>query len=827
MIRLQLLGGVQLSASDGRDLRPLLGRPKRLALLAYLAAREPGNWTRRDALTGLLWPEMDQAGARKAVRQALYVLRGDLGEEVFESAGDDDVRVSPEHCWCDVAAFRAALKDGRREEALELYRGDLMPAFFVPEGGAEFERWMEEERGQLRALASRAAWELAESAERNRKSGPATSWGRQALALSHDDETALRRLIQLLDRMGDRAGALRAYETFARRLKDEFGDEPAVETRELIRRLRERGVGSSASETAPALPPAAVSPSLAPPAAPTAATRPAPPTAPAPRRAGRIAGLAAALVVLAVAGALWWRQQRTAGELSTLTRATTWSTDARAHYRRGLEAWYVRQDAAEAQTELKAALAADSTFAMAAYWLANVIDWTDAPAANRYLAQAIRMAPHATPDEQRLIDLYHSLATNDPRAEALADLLVAQYPRDLDILSKAAQTALASGHLPRAAELAREVLGRDTTPTRGITGPCPQCDAYYTLIHVLVIQDSLAEVEATVRRWRAARPDDIQADRMMSMVLDLTGRYEEARTLAHQMADRHQGNVDLPYQATWEALRIGDAESVRVALTRQLHVAPDSGQQHLAWLLVGVLRNTGRADAARQLLELRVRADSAFYSGLLAQVAWEQGDFATAARLVRPFLTLDVTATDPSTPRAIAWWLARGTTYLASAGDTAALGQVADRLEQVGRLSLFGRDRRAFHYPRARLAMARGQFAEAEAELRAAILAPSDGYTRINLELGQLLLRQHRPAEALAIVRPLLSTDMLNSSTLYVTQPELHQAMAQAFAQLGQDDSTRAYYQWLVRAWRTAEPRVLPQRREAERWLAEHPARSH
>ena len=62
MLRLQLLGGVQLSASDGRDLRPLLGRPKRLALLAYLAARENASFVRRDLLTALLWPEMDRSG---------------------------------------------------------------------------------------------------------------------------------------------------------------------------------------------------------------------------------------------------------------------------------------------------------------------------------------------------------------------------------------------------------------------------------------------------------------------------------------------------------------------------------------------------------------------------------------------------------------------------------------------------------------------------------------------------------------------------------------------------------------------------------------------
>src|SRR5258705_9105103 len=39
---------------------------------------------------------------------------------------------------------------------------------------------------------------------------------RQAIALDPDDEKGLARLIALLDRSGDRAGAVRAFETFRR-----------------------------------------------------------------------------------------------------------------------------------------------------------------------------------------------------------------------------------------------------------------------------------------------------------------------------------------------------------------------------------------------------------------------------------------------------------------------------------------------------------------------------------------------------------------------------------------------------------------------------------
>jgi len=50
----------------------------------------------------------------------------------------------------------------------------------------------------------------------------------------------VRRLIALLDRQGDRAGALEAYEAFARRVAAEYDAEPAAETRALVAAVRAR-----------------------------------------------------------------------------------------------------------------------------------------------------------------------------------------------------------------------------------------------------------------------------------------------------------------------------------------------------------------------------------------------------------------------------------------------------------------------------------------------------------------------------------------------------------------------------------------------------------
>src|SRR2546422_7440074 len=89
MIELRLLGRLSLTSADGRDVQALLGQPRRLALLAYLAAATPPGFHRRDSLLALFWPELDQDHARAALRQALHVVRDALGPDAVASRGDE------------------------------------------------------------------------------------------------------------------------------------------------------------------------------------------------------------------------------------------------------------------------------------------------------------------------------------------------------------------------------------------------------------------------------------------------------------------------------------------------------------------------------------------------------------------------------------------------------------------------------------------------------------------------------------------------------------------------------------------------------------------
>jgi tetratricopeptide (TPR) repeat protein/TolB-like protein len=71
--------------------------------------------------------------------------------------------------------------------------------------------------------------------------------------LAPDDERARRRLIELLDAAGDRAGALRAYDDFAKWLATEFDSTPSTETRATADRIRVRTGDSRRAYSAPPL----------------------------------------------------------------------------------------------------------------------------------------------------------------------------------------------------------------------------------------------------------------------------------------------------------------------------------------------------------------------------------------------------------------------------------------------------------------------------------------------------------------------------------------------------------------------------------------------
>jgi len=238
-LELRLLGGIELRGVPSGAADALLAQTKPVALLAFLALSPSGLFQRRDRLVGLLWPDLDQAHARAALRKALHELRAALGTETLVAHGDDEIALAPGALRCDAAEFTSALENRQLARGLELYRGDLMPGFYLS-GCLEYERWLEDERAVARERAAAAAWALAVAFEGESQLTDAGAWARRAARHSRTDERVLRRAMTMLERLGDRAGAIKLYDDFAIRLRADLDVEPSAETTDLMKAIRAR-----------------------------------------------------------------------------------------------------------------------------------------------------------------------------------------------------------------------------------------------------------------------------------------------------------------------------------------------------------------------------------------------------------------------------------------------------------------------------------------------------------------------------------------------------------------------------------------------------------
>lgn len=235
-LRLSVLGHTEVEGADGVE--RLYQQPKLLLLLSYLALAPGRVFLRREQVAAAFWPDHSDDRARSSLRSALYQLRTLLGADVVQSRGDD-IAIDSAVVWSDAHEFTAAVRNDQLARALELYRGPLLDG--VTPHSADLQHWLDEQRESYRAAAADAAWQLAERYESAASDlTSAARWARRAAKLAATDERRIRRVMTLLDRAGDTAGAVMVYEEFARFLSRELEMEPSGETATLARSLREK-----------------------------------------------------------------------------------------------------------------------------------------------------------------------------------------------------------------------------------------------------------------------------------------------------------------------------------------------------------------------------------------------------------------------------------------------------------------------------------------------------------------------------------------------------------------------------------------------------------
>ena len=238
MIELRILGALDLRTSDGRTLGEALRRSKGVALLAYLAAARPVGFHRRDKVAALFWPDLDKERARGALRTTLFRLRDDLGEDVVESRGAEQIAVRRDRLWCDAAALQLCLDRNDPVGAAALHQGPMLDGVHIPGTSDAFEQWISDERRAMRAGILAAANSRIAHFAAVGDWHEALAIARRACAVAPDDESVARRLISVAISAGDRGTALRAYEEIERVLRREYDVAPSQETVALVTPLQ-------------------------------------------------------------------------------------------------------------------------------------------------------------------------------------------------------------------------------------------------------------------------------------------------------------------------------------------------------------------------------------------------------------------------------------------------------------------------------------------------------------------------------------------------------------------------------------------------------------
>lgn len=216
--RLRLLGGWQLVV-DGDDV-PLHHREQRLVALLGLTGRRP-----RGHVAGTLWPESTDARAlaslRRAVLQTQQQCPGLLQADRTEVGLDPDVEVDVDDVRRAAVLTELPMPGDEAEALLATLVGEpLLPAWY--------DDWVLPERERLEQVRVRALERIARHAFGIGDLVQAVDAARAAVDIEPLSESARELMIRAHLEQGDRGAAVREFQRYRDRMRDELGVPPSA-----------------------------------------------------------------------------------------------------------------------------------------------------------------------------------------------------------------------------------------------------------------------------------------------------------------------------------------------------------------------------------------------------------------------------------------------------------------------------------------------------------------------------------------------------------------------------------------------------------------------
>ena len=224
---------------DGADPAPDVVWRRHLGLLIYLAMSPDGGRSREQVM-GMLWPEKPRDKARHSLNEAVRRLRVSLGAERMLTEGER-ITLSRDNLVVDVHRLEA-LQPTNAVELVDLLRGEFLEGFFIDDAHA-FDEWATIERARVRDLGAQACITFGERSLSQGDISSARALAGAALRMHPHAEAAASLGMRSAALDQDSAAALSIYHGFAKKLKDEIGEEPSLGLAELAEQGRADGSG--------------------------------------------------------------------------------------------------------------------------------------------------------------------------------------------------------------------------------------------------------------------------------------------------------------------------------------------------------------------------------------------------------------------------------------------------------------------------------------------------------------------------------------------------------------------------------------------------------
>lgn len=467
-----------------------------------------------------------------------------------------------------------------------------------------------------------------------------------------------------------------------------------------------------------------------------------------------------------------------------------------------------------AQRFFKAALEEDSTFAMAALYVA-LTEVTNERA--QHLMRAFRLAARASDRERLLISAIWGRNTADPRTLAWAETLLTRYPSEAEAHLIYAHVMHDHNNLPVALAHFRRVVEMDSGSRH--SGPkCRACEAMDGMINVYGAWDSVATKERLARlwiRWESAP----QAWWQLSTALGDQGRYAEAHA-AIDSSEKYVGHHGHAQGHTIWWFRTSSFAEIDQLWREQLRSQNYAIRKDALWTGVISLRTQGRMREALELARQFRREGSrnppgqppSLHEALLEGVTLtEAGQPRRAAALFDSMAARQhemASASFVARDRVFQW--RQAATAYAIAGDTARLRAVEESI-RVNAPFTSDRAKQNAPYVRGLRLAAEQRHQEAVDAFRQALFAPRGQFVRIYRELARALLATNRPAEA---IEPLVTAlkGPTGATGLYATRSDLQELLGLAYERSGKPDSAAVQYRLAAHAWRNADPQFAARR---------------